>query len=169
MEVFFIIFCLSDWLFLCGFFLVITGFIIWLWLGLWAPDREQIAKKSTSKTKVNYSVESVGHGELVLFCKFFTTAREYTPLTTALVGTLGQGNLVFWPGIGEEGRGRGYSGQISRGWSKYVFFLVWKFFEQIFFLALALLKYSKYSFFFGLNFRFNESLPTLGIRGTPPV
>ena len=71
---------LTDYFFVF-FFLVITGFIIWSWLGLWAPGREQIAKKSTSKTRFNYSVESVGHGELVLFCKFFTTAREYTPLT----------------------------------------------------------------------------------------
>ena len=41
--------------------------------------------------------------------------------------------------------------------------------KKIFFLAVALLKYSKYSFFFGLNFRFHGSLTTLGIRGTPPV
>ena len=79
------------------FFLVITGFIIWSWFGLWAPGREQIAKKSTSKIKVNYSVESVGHGELVIFCKLFAAAREYSPLTIAIVivGTLGWGNLVF--------------------------------------------------------------------------
>jgi len=94
------------------FFLVITGFIILSWLGLWAPDREQIAKKSTSKTKVNYSVESVGHGEVVLFCKLFTTASLYTPLTIAIVswdigpGELsiltrhrggGKGERVLWP------------------------------------------------------------------------
>ena len=94
--------CLSVCLSVCltvslCFFLVITGFIIWSWFGLWAPGREQIAKKSTSKIKVNYSVESVGHGELVIFCKLFAAAREYSPLTIAIVivGTLGRGNLVF--------------------------------------------------------------------------
>ena len=70
------------------FFLVITGFIIWSWFELWAPGREQIAKESASKTEVNYSVESVGHGELVLFYKFFTAAREYTPLTIELLSPL---------------------------------------------------------------------------------
>ena len=76
------------------------------------PGREEMAKKSTSKIKVNYSVESVGHGELVLFCKFFAAAREYTPLTIAIVswdigpGELsiltrhrggGEGEGVLWP------------------------------------------------------------------------
>ena len=94
------------------FFLVITGFIIWSWLGLWAPGREQIAKKSTSKTKVNYSVESVGHGELVLFCKFFTAAREYTPLTIVIVSwDMGPGELSILTrhrGGGDgEGEGEG--------------------------------------------------------------
>ena len=49
----------------------------------------------------------------------------------------------------------GYSGQIH-GDDRSMFF---SWFENIlnkfFFLAVALLKYSKYSFFFGLNFRFH--------------
>ena len=167
-------FCLSDWLCLCIFFLVITGFIIWSWLGLWAPGREQIAKKSTSKTKFNHSVESVGHGELVLFCKFFTAAREYSPIpwpSRLLVGTLGWGNLVFWPGIGEEGRGRGTLAKFQvTGMIEVCFFLgLTIFWTKLFFLAVALLKCSKYSFFQCLNFRFHGSSPSLGIRGTPPV
>ena len=43
------------------------------------------ANLETSKSKVNYSVDFVGHRQLVLFFKFFITGREYTPLSIKIV------------------------------------------------------------------------------------
>ena len=43
------------------------------------------ANLETSKTKVNYSVDSFGHRELPIFFKLFTIGREYTPLTIKIV------------------------------------------------------------------------------------
>ena len=127
---------------------------IWLTVSLWT-----IALNPLATENWYYSASSLLHQESIL-----------PWLSRLLVGTFARGNLVFWPGIGEEerARGRGYSGQIpSHGDDRSMFF---SWFENILNkLAVALLKYSKYSFFFGLNFRFHGSLTTLGIRGSPPV
>ena len=63
----------------------------------------------------------------------------------------------------------GYSGQIHGDDRSMFFSWFGNILNKFFFLAVALLKDSKYLFFFGLNFRFHGSLTTLGIRGTPPV
>ena len=70
--------------------------------------------RKTSKTKVNYSVESVGLRELALFFKFFTIARENTPLTIG---------IVSWAYF-DLGWGRGwYSGQLpNQGDDRSTFF-----------------------------------------------
>ena len=97
--------------------------------------------RETSKTKVNYSVESVGLRELALFFKFFTIARENTPLTIGIVSRADWGNLLFWPGMG--------AGVVlwpdskSRGWPKFVFFLVWNFpffFQLILYLRIQIIR-----------------------------
>ena len=137
--------------------LIYRTWAIWSWANL-----------ETSKTKVNYSVDFVGHRELALFFKFFTIGREYTLLTTKIVSWDIGGTYHF-----DLGWVRGwYSGQ-SRGWSKYVFSWFEIFRPEIFwdkpFLAVNLFKYSKYSLFFGVDFSFHGSSPSLGIWSTPPV
>ena len=118
--------------------------------------------RETSKTKVNYSVESVGLRELALFFKFFTIARENTPLTIGIVSRADWGNLLFWPGMGE--RVVLWPDSKSRGWPKYLF----SWFEiglkfSVLFSAVTLFKCSKYSFFFGVDFSLHGSSPSLGV------
>ena len=89
----------------------------------------QASESRESRNKQNHSVESVGLRELALFFKFFTIARENTPLTIRIVSRADWGNLLFWPGMGE---GVVLSPDSkSTGWPKYVFFLglrlVWNF------------------------------------------
>ena len=134
---------------------------IWSWVIL-----------ETSKTKVNYSVDFVGHRELAIFFKFFTIGREYTPLTIKIVGRDIKGTYHF-----HLGWVRGWcSGQFFQvtGMIEVCFFSWFEIFRsKIFwdkpFLAVNLLKYSKYSFFFGVDFSFHGSSPSLGIWSTHPV